>query len=303
MDHMMPEMDGIEAVRIIRQKSDSEYSKSIPIIALTANALVGNSEMFLSRGFNGFISKPIDIVQLDEVLNKWIRDKQNQETLSQADKDKRGEGNSNNNSPFLAIPGVDVKKGIAMTGGKEEIYRKVLATLSKNVEERLPLFQTPPELDTLPMFIINVHSFSGSTASIGAAEVSARAAKLEAAGRAGDLAFIIEHLSEFVEHLTALVKNIGLALQSTPDENEQGLKADKNQETDNSTILLFRELAESLKSQKVSEIKRLLKILNRQTTDSNGKDVLDKISDQVLMAEFDNAVKTVEELLAAKKEG
>jgi signal transduction histidine kinase/ActR/RegA family two-component response regulator len=70
MDHMMPEMDGIEAVRIIRGEIDSAYARQLPIVALTANALAGNEEMFLSKGFNGFISKPIDINRLDEVLRK-----------------------------------------------------------------------------------------------------------------------------------------------------------------------------------------------------------------------------------------
>ncbi|GHV70669.1 hypothetical protein AGMMS49928_19320 [Spirochaetia bacterium] len=73
MDHMMPGMDGIEAVRIIRNEIDSEYARKIPIIALTANALAGYEEMFLSSGFSGFISKPIDIVRLDEMLKKFAR--------------------------------------------------------------------------------------------------------------------------------------------------------------------------------------------------------------------------------------
>jgi signal transduction histidine kinase/CheY-like chemotaxis protein len=72
MDHMMPEMDGIEAVRIIRGEIGSEYARTVPIVALTANALAGNEEMFLKHGFNGFISKPIDIIRLDEMLKKWL---------------------------------------------------------------------------------------------------------------------------------------------------------------------------------------------------------------------------------------
>ncbi|MDR3146750.1 MAG: response regulator, partial [Treponema sp.] len=75
MDHMMPEMDGIEATRIIRG-IDSDYARNAPIIALTANAIAGNREMFLVNGFNDFISKPIDIKMLDAVLNHWIKDKQ-----------------------------------------------------------------------------------------------------------------------------------------------------------------------------------------------------------------------------------
>jgi signal transduction histidine kinase/ActR/RegA family two-component response regulator len=70
MDHMMPEIDGIEAVRIIRNEIDSDYARNIPIVALTANALAGNAEMFLANGFNGFLPKPIEIKLLDELLKK-----------------------------------------------------------------------------------------------------------------------------------------------------------------------------------------------------------------------------------------
>jgi CheY-like chemotaxis protein len=77
MDHMMPEMDGIEATRIIRKDIGSEYARTVPIVALTANALSGNEEMFLAAGFNDFLPKPIDITRLDVVLNKWVRDKWN----------------------------------------------------------------------------------------------------------------------------------------------------------------------------------------------------------------------------------
>ena len=70
MDHMMPLMDGIETAREIR-KLGQEYEK-LPIVALTANAISGVKEMFLANGFNGFISKPIQIQELDNILNEWI---------------------------------------------------------------------------------------------------------------------------------------------------------------------------------------------------------------------------------------
>ena len=70
MDHMMPEMDGIETTSILRKTG---YTGTI--VALTANALVGNEEMFLENGFDGFITKPIDIKKLDDIVNKFIRDR------------------------------------------------------------------------------------------------------------------------------------------------------------------------------------------------------------------------------------
>ncbi|WP_461256660.1 response regulator [Treponema sp. R80B11-R83G3] len=79
MDHFMPEMDGIETVKRIRSLG---YTR--PIVALTANALAGQAEMFAENGFDGFISKPIDIRQLNDLLNKMIRDKYPEETVEAA---------------------------------------------------------------------------------------------------------------------------------------------------------------------------------------------------------------------------
>jgi CheY-like chemotaxis protein len=72
MDHMMPGLDGIETVRIMREEIENAYAKNIPVIALTANAVSGTQELFLKKGFQDFLSKPIDILRLDEVIRRWI---------------------------------------------------------------------------------------------------------------------------------------------------------------------------------------------------------------------------------------
>ena len=74
MDHMMPELDGIETTKIIREEINSEYARTIPIVALTANALAGSEEMFLNSGFQKFLPKPIDIQKLDKVLKELLVD-------------------------------------------------------------------------------------------------------------------------------------------------------------------------------------------------------------------------------------
>jgi CheY-like chemotaxis protein len=74
MDHMMPGMDGMEATKLIRAL-DTEYAKNIPVIALTANAVAGNEQMFLGNGFNAFLPKPFNAMTLDAVIQRWVRDK------------------------------------------------------------------------------------------------------------------------------------------------------------------------------------------------------------------------------------
>jgi signal transduction histidine kinase/CheY-like chemotaxis protein len=73
MDHKMPGMDGIETTLKIRSMGNEDpYYKEVPVIALTANAVIGTKEMFIENGFNDFLSKPIDTVKLNAVLEKWI---------------------------------------------------------------------------------------------------------------------------------------------------------------------------------------------------------------------------------------
>ncbi|MCL2155839.1 MAG: response regulator, partial [Leptospirales bacterium] len=74
MDHMMPGMDGVEAATKIRAIG-TKYAMTIPIIALTANAIAGNEQMFLNNDFQAFLAKPINIMNLDAIVQRWIRDK------------------------------------------------------------------------------------------------------------------------------------------------------------------------------------------------------------------------------------
>jgi CheY-like chemotaxis protein len=74
MDHMMPGMDGVEATQMIRALG-TQYAQEVPVIALTANAIAGNEQMFVDNGFQAFLSKPINIMSLDSVVQRWVRDK------------------------------------------------------------------------------------------------------------------------------------------------------------------------------------------------------------------------------------
>ncbi|MDR0651930.1 MAG: response regulator, partial [Synergistaceae bacterium] len=147
MDHMMPGMDGIETTKIIRNDIGAEYAKTVPIIALTANAISGNEEMFLANGFNSFISKPIDIMKLDSTLNKWIRDKQSGETLAGVERDIKSlpEGNGDPCPPAFGgfqVEGVDLSGGISRYE-KETVYLQILRSFAANTPELLDKLRNP----------------------------------------------------------------------------------------------------------------------------------------------------------------
>jgi len=309
MDHMMPEMDGVEAVRIIREWEREKGINSVPIVALTANALAGNMELFLSKGFNGFIPKPIDIARLNDVLNVWVRDKQSKETLDNAETIKieqrklqmaneESEDKRDSSSP-MTIQGINITKGLAFCGGTEASYCAVLSTFCKDVEDRLPLLKTMVEAD-LPGFVIQVHSIKSAAAFIGADIVSGLAAELEDEGKAGNSAFVQEKCPVFLGKLTDLVTNIKPVLETQSAENQSVGEA-------GNTIPcfpLFKELEAALKSNNGNDISRILQMLteaaSQQQLDQISKDAIEQISDEVMMAEYDNARKIVEKLLEAK---
>ena len=215
MDHMMPDMDGVEAAMAVR-KLETNYFKRLPIIALTANAVSGMKEMFLEKGFNDYISKPIEIVKLDEAMARWIPPEKRIKTRNEIKRETFSDGSG------LVIPGADVKKGINMTGGTEEGYRKVLTQFYKDIQTRLPLLDKPPEEPELPAFTAQVHAIKSAAGTIGAAELSAQAAELEEAGRAGDTAAIREKFPRFCEKLTVLAEGIKAALAPPAGTVHQG---------------------------------------------------------------------------------
>ena len=224
MDHMMPEMNGVEATLAIREIG-TEYAANVPIIALTANAILGYEDMFLSEGFQAFISKPIEIMRLDEVLRTWVRndelEKQYQKLLSEK-KSQNTRSNPDRRSGIdrralsLGIEGVLISKGIERFGSKEA-YFDIVRSFALN---------TPPLLEKLRHvsksglddYVIIVHGVKGSARGIGADAFADIAEALEKAARSGDYDYVETHnarlldagwklLSDIEEMLTLIAQN------------------------------------------------------------------------------------------------
>jgi len=212
MDHMMPGMDGIEATKKIREIGTG-YAKNIPIIALTANAIVGNEEMFLSNGFQAFISKPIEIKRLDSVIREWVRDKEQEKLyIRENGYDSPPSGQNNSISLLLfskEIPGMDIEKGINRFSGDYEAYLEVLGSYARN---------TPPLLEAainevkrenrLAEYETIAHGIKGSSRAIYADKVGDIAEALEKAAKAGNYEAVLSGNAVFLETAWSLIRNI-----------------------------------------------------------------------------------------------
>jgi PAS domain S-box-containing protein len=199
MDHMMPNMDGIEATKIIR-----ELGYKNPIVALTANAVVGQADLFLSSGFDGFVSKPINVRELDGVLKKYIRDKQPAEVLEAALQ-------QSTSAVITEDTGDDEKKqSFKLT----EIFVRETTKTIPLLEELQKKGGDGTDKD-LQLYTVTVHGIKGSLANIGEKEISAVAAKLEQAGRDKKIDVISAETPEFINNLWTIIKKL------TPQKKEK----------------------------------------------------------------------------------
>jgi len=197
MDHMMPEMDGVEATGLIREMG-GEYYKKLPIVALTANAVSGAREMFKDVGFNDFIAKPIELAALDRVLKKWLpKDKieepvasgQSIQPVKKVSRQKEEESNTKH---------IQVEQGIVRSGCGEEGYYEILEMFVSSGEENINRITSFMEAEDWKNYIIKVHGLKSTSLTIGAAELSELAKKLELAGKAGEFAVIKKENAELV---------------------------------------------------------------------------------------------------------
>jgi signal transduction histidine kinase/CheY-like chemotaxis protein len=297
MDHMMPGMDGIEAVEIIR-KSGDDYFKDLSIIALTANAISGMKEMFLDKGFNDYLSKPIDISRLADLLEKWIPGKKKikEESWEKPEYSGIEDSGKTGTLSFPVIEGLDTARGLANTGGTEEGYRRVLYSFVWDVEDRLEDISGFPDADDLPVFTIHVHALKGAAGSIGAVELSADAARLETAGRSGDMETIQGLLSSFRERLSVLTRKIGEALEQDGGQGaDEGREGDVQQD-DPALGEKIGPLREALESIDMVEIERLIAEMEKLAGNSKTRQIITRLSHHVLLCDYDKAVKILDEI-------
>ncbi|MDR1359726.1 MAG: response regulator [Deltaproteobacteria bacterium] len=229
MDHMMPGMDGMEAVWVIRTEIATEYARTVPIVALTANAISGSSEMFLENGFNGFLSKPIDLFQLDAVLNQWITKKEDPESSRMAEQKSAARAE---HSPGILldawVQGVDFAAGMARYDS-EEMYLGLIRSYVRHTPElleRLSVWKIEQAgREEIKAYLTAVHALKGTSYVICAEAVGRLAEALEEAARAEDWPAVRSGHPALSEAVKALIAGLAELLQQAPERGEHRAKA------------------------------------------------------------------------------
>jgi CheY-like chemotaxis protein/anti-sigma regulatory factor (Ser/Thr protein kinase) len=250
MDQMMPGMDGLEAARLIREIG-SDYTKNIPIIALTANAVLGNEEMFLSKGFQAFLSKPIDISRLDEVIRQWIRDKEKEKLYSNVAETVESEETKKDSVSLLQnviIAGLDIKRALKQFRDDEEAYIDVLRSYAANTRDNLDLMTKVSE-EKIKDYEVTVHGVKGSCYGICADELGKVAEALEKAAKSGDWEFISKHNSPFIDTARKFISELERMISEIDSQVKKPIK-DK---PDNQMLTKLRDACDTYDMDEVDE--------------------------------------------------
>ncbi len=182
MDHMMPEIDGVETTHIIR-RFHKEYD-AVPIIALTANAVGGTMEMFLKEGMNDFVPKPIEVRMLVSKVKRWLPTEKIQKMRV-----AESETASQTTNKLPKIGDLDVESAFRLLG-TEKLFWSVLRDYYRVIEQKASHIRKMVKAENWTAYTIEVHALKSASKQIGAHELSEKAARLEKAGNEGDLEFI-----------------------------------------------------------------------------------------------------------------
>ena len=170
MDCQMPVLDGYEATRQIRLMPGFA---TLPILAMTANAMAGDREKVMAAGMNDHIAKPIDVTQLFLTLDRWVRPA-NPEPLQAAPREqKQGED-------FPDIPGLDLANALARMGGSRKLLRKILQRFCETQSGVFDRIRKALGSSDLVTATREAHTLKGLSGNIGAISLAGHAAGLEA---------------------------------------------------------------------------------------------------------------------------
>ncbi len=261
MDHMMPEMDGIEAVRIIRSECGENGSLPV-IIALSANAMEGAGETFLKNGFQDFIAKPLDRRPLHEALLRWIpAEKIMKKTTKNGAWLEAWKEDDSRKQAFgkIVIEGIDTEEVVRRYSGSMEEYLELLNLYCLDGKRKLVRLRELWEAHDYKTYGIEVHGLKSASANVGAMSVSASAREHEKAADRGDEAYVDGHIHQLLTEYEGQIGHISSFLVDSQQSRKEKQEARRIAAAD--LIQEIREALESLENFRAKECARRIEAL------------------------------------------
>jgi len=275
MDHMMPDMDGVETTREIRNMKPA-YCKEVPIVALTANAVYGTRKELLESGFNDYVAKPIEVKHLESVLKRYL-----------GDVEKNDEDVDVIVQTTVSIEGIDAIHAMEKMHLEEKVYLGILRTYYIDLPETLNRIVKSKKEGNIKQFVIDVHAVKSTSASVGAMELSELAKQLEFAGKEENLKFIDSHINPFVEKCERMIK----VLDKFWEAEEDVVTDDEISILDEQWLLDIRQACDEMDSSKAST---LLEQVQGKRFSQEENSLLKKIKEYVNQYDYEKVVSLLE---------
>jgi PAS domain S-box-containing protein len=287
MDHMMPEMTGVEATKIIR-----DMGITIPIIAFTASAVTGAKEIMLKAGMNDYLSKPVRKSELMYMVKKWIPAEKilipPSETVDFV------EDETDERKKFWEkieqIKELSLSTWLSRLGGQWDLYENMLRLMVQEIEKcskNLSEFLLANDMDN---FRIEAHSIKGALATIGAMNLSEKARDMEFASAKMDVDFCVSNLPNLLDGLNNLNLNLKDAFSVINQSNES---FDISPELS----LIFENMINAFEEIDLLVIDKEIENLNALNLCGALKEEVAHIKNMAVMMDYDGAKKKIHMLL------
>ncbi|MCR4955100.1 MAG: response regulator [Lachnospiraceae bacterium] len=292
MDHMMPVMDGLEATRKIRQQCGE--NGQVPIIALTANVMKESEEMFLENGFDAFLAKPIDKVELFQILDAYVKeedkipveDVEENTLVSKEDLEK------------LSMKGVDVICGLNLRKQGVDGYLELLELFYTDGLEKVMLIRNLAEVGDYTNYEIQVHGLKSAAANIGAMELSGKAKEHEMAAKDGNYLLIKDDYDTLLKMYDFILSEIEGVLTTYGKLGDAGDKEENLSAIDDKELVKqVEKILELLEDFKPKDAAKSLDELLKFHIASETKNVLHAIRAKLKLYDDDAAEDMLRELL------
>lgn len=302
MDIQMPEMDGYEAARVIRK--DNRFD-SLPIIAMTAEAMGGVREKVIEAGMNDYITKPIDPRELFLILFRWI--KPGNGKTSGVKKHKAGNGSISGAELPDSLSGMDVRSGLARMGNSSKNYIGLLVKFSENEANIINDIRKSLKADDMETVAHLVHNLKGVSGNIGATELQSSAIELESAikgGNAEDVQRLMEKTNDAFNKLLSTISLIR-SHQKTGASEKKKLKTAKKDIDFKKVDVILEKLKKSIRSYDAGSIDEFA-LLKKSFSGSDLQEKLTGIEKPLNRYDFQESLKALEDFIKVmnlKKKG
>ena len=268
MDHMMPVMDGIEAAKAIRALPEDKY-QNLPIIALTANAMVDARKEFLNAGMNGFVAKPIDFTRICNQLKLWLpKDLVRDVPKEEAKKLLTDDLSDREIQPEDPQMGFSIEEGVNHCGSKAALM-KTIRIFYRTIDSKANKIEQCLKEGLISDYVIEVHALKSSALLIGAVPLSEAAKELESYGKQGKT----EVLEKKTPDVLAMYRDFKNILKPYADKEE----AAKQEASDGEWIQALQQIHQCIEQFDLDGVDRIMEKLEEYQTPECLRESMDQL--------------------------